>query len=546
MTESATLQERLRDAADGARDRANAALSDPVTFLRSLELRGRFHRDTGFGRVYHPGGLSLRENRRTDSLHVVVTGDHVAAHVDRVSPLEAHPEHPSRYSFTRAAAHNVVGAAHDFVRLLRGRQGDNRSHLDCKWVWDRAAAEPTPADLLDPATGAWSVHVEARVEGVLDEDRMRKALAAVLDRRPLDHDPLRAVDCPDDAALDAARTELLAEPAGARHWPPVRAVLAHHPGGDVILLNVNHAASDGFGARHLLACVAEAYATGAPSGPPLDFLAVSDLPVVPASAPVSYVARWFRTGVERLRDALANPARIAPDGPSAGVGHGVHLVSLSVDDTRRVASIHRPGTARNVLLAALHLAVGDWNLDHGTPGRRVGVLIPVDLRRDEWDQELIGNFSVTARVSTSRRHRAGPRTALIEVRSQKDRNKRTRTGIALLAALERNGLLPLWALQSLVVLQPLTRNREVDTALLANIGWIEDAPSFGPDAGETVDVWFSSPARTPRCLCIGVVTVSGRLHLTLRYPHQLFSADAARRFADVFVGRLLSVAESRW
>ena len=153
---------------------------------------------------------------------------------------------------------------------------------------------------------------------------------------------------------------------------------------------------------------------------------------------------------------------------------------------------------------------------------------------------------MTARVSTSRRHRADHRTALKAVTAQKNQNKRFRTGVALLAALERNGLLPLWAKQSLVVLQPLTRNREVDTAMLANVGWLDRAPSFGADAGAIDELWFSSPARTPQSLCIGAVTVAGRLHLTFRYPHRLFGAAAARRFAACYVDHIVSVAERRW
>jgi NRPS condensation-like uncharacterized protein len=268
--------------------------------------------------------------------------------------------------------------------------------------------------------------------------------------------------------------------------------------------------------------------------------------VRPTSASVTAAGAWFRDSVERLRDWLARPARLAPEEADDRPGYGFHFVRLSVADTQRVANVHRQGTARNVLLAGLHLAIGDWNLAHGTPGRRVGVLIPVDLRPPEWPPELVGNFSVTARVSTSRRHRSGPRAALKAITAQKTRNKRFRTGVALLAALDRNGLLRLWAKQSVVVLQPLTRNREVDTAMLANVGWLPEAPSFGEDAGEVEDLWFSSPARTPQCLCIGAVTVAGRLHLTFRYPHRLFGAEAARRFAGSYVDHILSVAERRW
>ena len=533
-----TLQDRLQEIDAGPPAKA-PALTDPVAFFRHLVSSGRFHKDSGLGRLYHPGSVSLRENAKTDSLHIVVHGDHISAHVDKVSPLGT-----GRYSVPRAALHNVVGAAQDVVRLLRGRKGDHRSHLDCAWIWEGYQSTPDPAELLDPC--AWSVHVEARVAGSLDERRLRKAFDTVAGHRPADHDPLEVVDCADDDGLDRARDDLLAEPVAMSQWPPLKATLAHHPDGDALLLNVNHAASDGYSAVRVMESLAGAYAEDGPPGPPLDFLAVNDFPVRPASRPVSAAEAWYRMAVERVRDLLANPAGLAADRPDDRPGYGFHFARLSVADTRRVANVHRQGTARNVLLAGLHLAIGEWNLDHGTPGRRIGVLVPVDLRPPEWAHEVLGNFSVTARVSTSRRHRSGARAALKAITGQKTRNKRFRTGVALLAALERNGLLPLWAKQSLVVLQPLTRNKGVDTALLANVGWLQDAPSFGADAGETTAMWCSLPARAPHSLCIGAVVVGGRLHLTFRYPHRVFDADAARRFADCYIEHAIAVAERRW
>ena len=534
-----TLQDRLQEIDAGDPPAKAPALADPVAFFRRLVSSGRFHEDSGLGRLYHPGSVSLRENARADSLHIVVHGDHISAHVDKVSPLGT-----GRYSLPRAALHNVVGAAQDVVRLLRGRKGDHRSHLDCAWVWEGYESTADPSHLLDAC--AWSVHVEAQVAGRLDERRLRKAFDTVAGHRPAGHDPLGVVDCADDAGLDRARDDLLAEPVAPSQWPPLKATLAHHPDGDVLLLNVNHAASDGQSAVRVMESLARAYTEDVPPGPPLDFVAVNDLPVRPASRPVSSVEAWYRMAVERVRDLLANPARLAADRPVDRAGYGFHFVRLSVDDTRRVANVHRQGTARNVLLAGLHLTIGEWNLDHGTPGRRIGVLVPVDLRPPEWAHEVVGNFSVTARVSTSRRHRSGARAAMKAITGQKTRNKRFRTGVALLAALERNGLLPLWAKQSLVVLQPLTRNKEVDTALLANVGWLAEAPSFGAEAGETTALWCSLPARAPHSLCVGAVVVGGRLHLTLRYPHRLFDAEAARRFADCYIEHAMVVAERRW
>ncbi len=126
---SETLQSGL-EASGTAGPAADAvSIDDPVALFRHLDASGRFHRDTGIGRLFHPGQVSLRENVPNDSLHVVIEGNRVSAHVDRVSPLGVRPAGPSRYSVRRAAAHNVVGMAQDVVALLRGRQGDHPNRL---------------------------------------------------------------------------------------------------------------------------------------------------------------------------------------------------------------------------------------------------------------------------------------------------------------------------------------------------------------------------------------------------------------------------------
>lgn len=54
-------------------------------------------------------------------------------------------------------------------------------------------------------------------------------------------------------------------------------------------------------------------------------------------------------------------------------------------------------------MAALHLAMGDWNLQHGSSGRRLHVLAPAEIRPPEWDEEPIANFSVDLWFSTPAR-----------------------------------------------------------------------------------------------------------------------------------------------
>jgi NRPS condensation-like uncharacterized protein len=549
--DSGTLQSRLDIAGEGGPDGAAApdavaspTITDPVALLRHLDVSGRFHRDGRFGRMYHRGMVSFRETVSTNSLHLVVDDNRITAHVDGVSPLAVRSQGASRYSVRRAVAHNLAGMVQDLVWLLRGRQGDHRCALDCEWVSSEQHSIPEEADLLDPKASTWSVQLEARLAGRIDQARLRAALNLALGGNTLQRDPLEVVDCHDDDALDAARVRLQSMVVAVSECPPLLVYLARHPAGDVLMLNLNHAAADGFGALQVLHCIARAYAGDAPSGGALDFLAVADLPVRPAAVPMSVVARSYKKALERLRDMRDRPARLAADQPDDAPGYGFHLIALSTEETRHVVGVKGSRSSQNVLMAALHLAIGDWNHQHGTPGRRIGVLAVANLRPPNWRQDTIANFSVTARMSTNRRERANPTSALKAITYQTARNKRTRTGIALIAALERAGLLALWAKQSIVVLQPLTGNRLVDTSVLCNLGRLDDAPYFGPDVGETQHLWFSTPARSPLSLCIGAVTIAGRLHLTFRYPHRLFGPDAARRFADCYLDHMRSLAGS--
>ncbi|HUR84452.1 MAG TPA: hypothetical protein VMY78_03840 [Solirubrobacteraceae bacterium] len=507
-------------------------ISDPVALFAHLDASGRFHRDSPLGRIYHRGMISLRENVSADSLHVAVHGNHVKAHVDRISPLAAPSDRPSGYSARQALAHNLAGVAEDVVRLLRGRQGDHRCELNCAWTTGETG---TAADPPAPVVSSSCVRLDARVAGSLDEGRLRSALRTASG----DGAALDVVTCSTDAGLEEARHRLDGMTV-LLDRPPMRVCLARHPGGDVLMLSLNHAAADGMGALGVLRCIAGNYSGD--DGGALDFLAVSELPVGPHSTPVSAPTRWRRRSVQWLRDVVARPTTIAPDRATARDGHGWHRVCVPAAESERLQEQPLPQSRSDVLIAALHRAVGDWNAQHDASSRRISVLSHTDLRPPDWREATIGNFSVTARMSTSRRDRSTSEEVMEAIGAQASRNRSTRTGIALVAALQRAGLLSLWAKQSTIVLAPLTTNDHIDSSVLCNLGSLAP-PSFGPQAGQVQELWVSAPARSPSMLCVGAATIAGRLHLTFRYPHDLLDAPAAARFAECYLRHLRAVID---
>lgn len=580
---------------------------DQVGLLRDLEASDRFVRDTTWGRMFHPGTgkVSYREAVREKSLHIVIDGNRISAHIDSVSPLVFSDDgsvHYSllrdiRYVFPRVATHNLASLAEMLSRAIGGKWNAHRCELLCERVemddtsvdqYLDACGEEAPAAggtavdeaatgtelrrlpfnvideavyLLDTKAAPWSVQLEARVSGRLDPDRMAAALAAALGRHPrararksallnaqgydewevttaADVDVLDVVDCPDDGALTAARERLQSTRVPLETSPPLRAWLARNPDGDVLMLNLNHAATDGFGGLRLLRSIARAY-RGEPD-PVADDSPLDDrtLPTRLGEAGTSTKLRRYLALAERLRDVAAPPARIAPAvqaSPPAEEGYGFHHVALGEAETRRVTDGDRLGSVNDVLVAALHLAVDDWNRRNQAPGRRITVLAPSNLRPPRWRDEVVGNFSLPARITTTPRQRSSPATTLRAVVAQTRRKKRTGMGTALLELLGQSQRVPISAKQAVMAAFDRSGDRLVDTVILSNLGSVDDPPAFGEEAGDTTELWFSAPGRLPMGLSVGAVTMSGRLHLVFRYDRQLFDDAAAGQFADDYL-----------
>lgn len=119
--------------ADVLTGRAVSVTDDPIGLARYLDASDRFHRDTLAGRLLHPGTTSFRERVHEHSIHILISGNQVSAHVDRYAPLTITGA-TSRYSFWRAVAHNIAHLAEDVVRLLTDRRGEHRCELECRRI----------------------------------------------------------------------------------------------------------------------------------------------------------------------------------------------------------------------------------------------------------------------------------------------------------------------------------------------------------------------------------------------------------------------------
>lgn len=107
----------------------------PCDLLKALEANPRFRRDSLLGGIFHLGKVSYREVSATDSLHIVIDGTKVSAHVDEVSPLRLRADGSCHYTWGRVLAHNLLVLIGDGARRLRGQHGAQRCHLHCQVEW---------------------------------------------------------------------------------------------------------------------------------------------------------------------------------------------------------------------------------------------------------------------------------------------------------------------------------------------------------------------------------------------------------------------------
>jgi NRPS condensation-like uncharacterized protein len=412
---------------------------------------------------------------------------------------------------------------------------------------------------LDREEEPWSVHVEIRVEGQIDPDRLRSAISAAARRHPLARarlarsratdvryrweiaDELEDIDFEEvePGQLSEARERLLNRTPALDRFGPFAVLLAHDTGGDVIVLNLHHAAGDGLAALRLLASIARAYGDEEDPLPAVDPLEVRNVLGMSAAGSVKERLARTRATLDYLARGVSTPARIVPQGADGGPGYGFEEVAFEPAEVEQL-SAHRSGgaTVNDVLLGGLAATVKAWNERHGADADSVYLMMPINLRPPDWRLEVVGNFAsyVSVRIGS-----AGLKDLTTAAQAAAENTRRIKQGgvagliVELFAA---PTILPTALKQRMQDLIPLTGNLVVDTAVLSNLGRIDSVPRLG-EAGQVRELWFSPPGRMPLGASFGVATLEGRLFVTLRYRHALLDPEAAAEFVQLYRRTLL-------
>jgi NRPS condensation-like uncharacterized protein len=432
--------------------------------------------------------------------------------------------------------------------------------------------QSTPLNLLDELfltldrrQEPWVVHVEARVTGRVDPDRLAAALGASVQHHPiararlaesrstdrshrweildeLSEVPLHIAACDDDAMLAQARERHFAFTPSLDVAPPFAVLLAHVPDGDTILLNVNHAAADGMGAARLMRSILRAYAHEEDPDPPVDPLAVRDVRGLAGAASAAERIVRARALARHALSRAVPVARVARDGGDERPAYGFELRSFSREETAALIDRRPEGaTVNDVLVAALALAITRWNHEHGRPAGLVAISVPVNLRPSDWRTDVVANFASYVTVTLGPHEQESLPEAIEATRHRTSTIKRDGLSGTVVDLLAGPATLTVAAKRRLQDLITLTGDVVVDTASLSNLGVVDELPSLG-EAGPVRGLWLSPPGRMPLGASIGVLTLDGRLHLTLRYRHALFDEDAAKAFVDIYRDVLLAGA----
>jgi len=406
---------------------------------------------------------------------------------------------------------------------------------------------------LDREVEPWSVHLEIRVQGRIDSERLRTAVrtaarahpiarASLADARATDvryrweiAEELTSIDleeleCKRPNDLADARERLLSRTPDLARPGPFSLLLAHEHDGDVLVMNLHHAAGDGFSALRLLGSIARAYSGTKDPLPDLDALDVRNVSAIVGSGSLKQRITRGRAAVDYLTRGVSTPARLAPDGQQDRPGYGFELLRLGPRELEQIGVLRTgEATVNDVLLAGLTVAVRRWNEQHDTDTGPVYLMMPINLRPPEWRFEVMGNFAsyVSVRIPADA-HKTLP-AAIAAVAASTRRIKGDGIAGLVVDLFALPSALPTGIKQRMQSLIPLTGNVLVDTTALSNLGRLPPTPGFG-DAGPVKEVWFSPPCRMPLGASLGAATLDKHLFLTLRYRHSLFDAAAASDF----------------
>ena len=421
---------------------------------------------------------------------------------------------------------------------------------------------------LDRKFEAWNMQGEIESTGTVDVERLEEAMLTAIDYHPLagarrrpsnltdsryewvlpDEPEPPEVEVVDSGDIDlrAARNRVYGETFDLTEESPFRVLVYRGggiDGGDHVLQSTSHVAGDGIGTLRFANAVWTAYNGHTPIRDAVSLQESRSFLRDIEPSRVADAVEAMDSLARRARGTIAGPTGIAPDGGSDRDGWGYARRYLDPGPTARLVSERPEGVSVNdVLMAALHLTIAEWNADHGEVEARQSVLMPVNLRPDDWFRQVMAMYSMFESIRTGRGDRRDPEATIRMVNRQTTKVKERDRARALYKAVTlMPEEIPVGLREQLPEIFRGPGRRLADTAILTNLGNIPTYPSVGEDTEEKP--WFSPPAWRGTPVGIGVATLDGRVNLMARYLLSKFDADGADRFMDAYAATIERLVE---
>ena len=415
----------------------------------------------------------------------------------------------------------------------------------------------------------WSVQVEVRVSGRIDEDKLRASIRYATETHPIararvrpygegavryfwdipdqiDHLPLTVYQASRDSEVAEARSRLQSIQVPLSVSPAFMIYLVHHPKGDWLMINVNHTMGDGLSTFRIIQSIVRHYAGDADPVPDLDPLSVRDLKKLAGSKSITQRIERIKLLLDHLDKARQPPTRVKGKGvsvknPDELPGYGFELLAFSPRETRQfMARRVKPATVNDMLLAGLALTIREWNTRNGGKTGRTAIMMPVNLRPEAWWFEVVTNFSSYVSVSIPASEQTDFAATTQAVCKQTAEYKEAGAAGVLIDLLELPKLFPAVLKARLKELFPLFATNLMETTVLSNLGRLATSPNMG-EAGKITDLYFTPPAPMPAGVSVGAASMEDRMFLTVRYRKAHFDATAAKEFGalyrDVLLGK---------
>ncbi len=421
---------------------------------------------------------------------------------------------------------------------------------------------------IDRRPETWSVHIEIRVSKRISARRLTYALRAAIARHPLararlkyfegtakdyywefppelDHLPLTIWEPKDEQGVDNIRNRFVSIQVPLTLAPAFMLYLVRSDGGDYLMLNVPHALGDGLSAFRLMQSILRIYAEQPDPQADLKVLEVRDLLALAGAKSTSQRLERTKLLLEHLAKSTTAPVRIASKGikPTENIedlpGYGVHQFRLSAADSKRFMSRReKPATVNDQLLAAMTLAIRRWNDSCSTTPGRVALMMPVNLRPQEWWHEVFSNFSSYVSISVDAQDQTTLEATTAKVSQQTIAFKEAGAAGTLIDLLDIPKFLPAFLKGRLKELFPLFGKNLMETTWVSNLGKLSAFPALG-DAGEVTALYFTPPAPMPCSVSLGIVCMGDELLMGIRWRRSQFDQAAMVEFAALLKSVML-------